>query len=177
MVKKSISLVLLFMIVLAGCVSKSAVSNKTSINVITNENGTGNGKSVPFEYAFSGFVFVDDIVNDLPIGTKVFNTQQEWNSFAGKSFPYNDIPLPVYSGGIDFTKNSLIYYSILDAKADFYAKAWQIDKITVENQQLNVTAKELDGKLTITANSSERKGGHRYVILAVVEKKYLQNIK
>jgi len=177
MVKKLISLVLFFMIALTGCTNKFALSSNTSINVTTNDNIISKGKLIPFKYAFTGFVFVDDVVNDLPIGTKVFNTQKEWNNFVSKSFPYDDIPMPVYSGGIDFIKDSLIYYSILDAKGDFYAKAWQIDKITVENQQLNVTAKELDNNLTITANNSEKKGGHRYVILAAVEKKYLQNIK
>ncbi|MDV3425709.1 MAG: hypothetical protein LIR50_00295 [Bacillota bacterium] len=177
MVKKSIGLVLLLMMVLTGCADKFDISNKTSINVTAIEDSAGLDKSIPYKYAFTGFVFVDDVVNGLPAGTKVFNTQEEWNSFVSDSFPYSDIPLPVYSGGINFTKDSLIYYSIVDAKVDFYAKAWQIDKITVKNQKLNVIVKNLDGNLTITANNSEKKGGHRYVILAAVEKKYLQDIK
>jgi len=177
MVKKSISLVLFFMIFLTGCANKSAVNNKTSVKVTTNQNSISNEKSIPFMYAFTGFVSVKDVYNDLPNGVKVFNTQEEWTKFVNKSFPYNDIPLPIYSGGIDFAKDSLIYYSIVDSKADFYAKAWQIDKIIVENQQINVITKDLDGNLTITANNSEKNGGHRYVILTTVEKKYLQNIK
>jgi hypothetical protein len=165
------------MIIFTGCVNKAAVNNNTSITMTTKQDSINKDKSIPFKYAFTGFVAVEDVYKDLPNGVKVFNTKEEWAEFVNKSFPFNDIPLPVYSGGIDFTKDSLIYYSIVDAKADFYAKAWQIDKIIVENQQLNVITKDLDGNLTITANNSGEKGGHRYVILATIEKKYLQDIK
>lgn len=179
MVKKSIILVLLIMVVLTGCSNKSVVGNNTSNTaaVINKQNKISDGKSTPYNYAFTGFVSVKDVINDLPIGIKVFNTQEEWTEFVSKSFPYADIPLPVYSGGIDFTKDSLVYYSIVDAKADFYAKAWQIDRITLQNQQLNITTKDLDGNLTVTANNSEKTGYHRYVILVTIEKQYLQNIK
>lgn len=86
------------------------------------QNKANNNKSIPFKYYFTGFVSVKDVVNDLPIGIKVFNTQDDWSKFTDKSFPYNDIPLPVYSGGIDFEKDSLIYYSDVDAKEIFMQK-------------------------------------------------------
>jgi hypothetical protein len=173
MFKKLISIGLLFMLIFTGCANRFAVKN-TSVKVTTKQVSSNKDNSIPFKYAFTGFVSVKDVYNDLPNGVKTFNTQEEWTEFVNKSFPYNDIPLPVYSGGIDFTKDSLVYYSIVDAKADFYAKAWQIDKIIMENQQLKVITKDLDGNLTITANNSEKNGGHRYVILVTVEKNYLQ---
>lgn len=177
MMKKPLCLALLTMLIFTGCGNNSAISNTAHKNTTTKQTNLNKRTSIPFKYAFTGFVYVDDVINGLPTGTKIFNNLKQWQDFAHKSFPYNDIPLPVYSGGIDFTKNSLIYYSVFDAKGDFYAKAWQFDKITVKNHQLNITTKDLDGNLTITANNSEKKGGQRYVILATVDKKYLNGIK
>ena len=179
MVKEDIGLVLLIMIMLTGCSNKAVVANNASktTNVKTEQNNASETKSIPFKYAFTGFVPVKDVVNDLPVGIKVFNTQEEWAIFFDKSFPYADIPLPIYSGGIDFTKDSLVYYSVVDAKVDFYAIARQIDKIIIQNQQLNITTKDLDGNLAITANNSENSDKHRFVILVTIEKQYLKYIK
>lgn len=175
--KKAISLfVLLITLILIGYTNKSVISSNTHKKTIS-KTSINRAGSIPFTYAFTGFVYVDDVYNSLPTGIKVFNSQNQWDNFVHKSFSYNDIPLPVYSGGLNFSKYSLIYDSNVDAKGDFYAKAWQINKIAVINHKLNVTIKDLDGKLTITANNSAKKGGQRYVILATVEKKYLKDLK
>ena len=65
MFKKSISLIFLCMVILSGCASNSAISNNTSISSATKKTSNVKDKSIPFKYAFTGFVFTDDIVNGL----------------------------------------------------------------------------------------------------------------
>ena len=175
MIKRSICFLFLIMTMLTGYTDQPAAGKNIShAAVLTNKI---NNKSIPFKYAFTGFVSVKDVINDLPTGIMIFNTQDEWTKFASEIFPYDDIPLPVYSGGIDFSKDSFVYYSKVDAKADFYSKAWQIDTISLDNHRLNINTKDLDGKLTITANNSEKSDKHRYVILITIDKRHLSELK
>ena len=169
--KKFISLVLIVMVILTGCISKS-VSGSNMLNAYAATN-----KSIPFKYAFTGFVPVKDVYKDLPSGVKVFKTEKDWTKFKDKYLAGVNIPYPGYAGGFNFSKNYVIYYSTLDAKADFYAKAWQIGKVSIVNKQVKIALKEISSSLTITASNSEKFGGHRYVIILTVNKNYLKSVK
>ena len=177
--KKLIGLVLLVMVILTGCANKSASINKIpdAYAATNNQVKKSESRTIPFKYAFTGFVQVKDVYNDLPVGVQVFKTQEEWNKFKDKYLASANIPYAGYSGGFDFSSDYVVYYSMLDAKADFYAKAWQIDKVTLENQEIKLALKDISSNLTITASSSEKFGGQRYVIVITVNKNELKTIK
>jgi hypothetical protein len=81
--------------------------------------------------------------------------------------PYSEY----YTEPIDFNKQSVIYFSMLDAKADVNATASQINNIIIENNQLAVNAEPIDNLHIIVVN---REGaGHRYVIVVTVDKNSL----
>lgn len=100
----------------------------------------------------------------------------EWKEFKSKYFEYENMPFPLYPSDIDLTKESIIYYSLLDAKADSYAEARQIKNITIVDGQLAVNTYEFDNNLRITVSNHEN-AQHRYVILVTVSKSSLSNIK
>lgn len=177
--KKLIGLVLLIMVILTGCTNKLVSVNNVpdAYAAANNQVKKSKGRTIPFKYAFTGFVQVKDVYNDLPAGVKVFKTQEEWNKFKDKYLASANIPYAGYSGGFDFSSDYVIYYSMLDAKADFYAKAWQIDKVTLENKKIDITPKDISSSLTITASSSEKFGGQRYVIIITVNKDVLKSVK
>jgi len=165
-----ISLILIFSIM--GCSGKfkpSTTPKKVSDKISTN---TAIKTGISFQYAFSGFVDMKSTIYDYPAGTIIFSTDSEWTAFKGKYLSYS-IPYSGYNvDPIDFTKQSVIYYSIISAKPDSYAIAYQIDNIQIQSKKLIINTKFFENNFNIMiANLNNIY--HRFVIAVTVDKKDL----
>lgn len=164
MLKKNKILYILFLalIFLTGCSHNQPINTKTNISI---------NKEIPFNYIFTGFVTVKNI-NDIPTDTVTFSSQKEWETFKEKYLKY-EIPYSgYYAEPIDFNKQLVVYYSILDSKPDVYSTAFQIGNLGYENGKITVTSKPLDNNLKIIVENRENKG-HRYVVVFAIDKNYL----
>jgi hypothetical protein len=189
--KWRIALLILFavsvLINISGCSKTSIPSqkknslsqNQTQNNTISppgnesNANNAGSNLSandIPFSYAFTGFIVVNNVQEDLPIGTELINTESAWTKFENKylsDMAYSEY----YAEPIDFNKQSVIYFSMLDAKADVYATASQIKDILIKNNQLVVNVEPIGNLHIIVVNRES--ASHRYVIVVTVNKNSL----
>lgn len=174
---KLLYLLFVFLVFLIGCSPNKEISIKPNIpaneerkSIIT-DNQVLSDNEIPFNYIFTGFVTVKNI-NDIPIDTITFSSQKEWETFKERYLRY-EIPYSGYNvEPVDFNEQMVVYYSVLDAKADVYCTASQIDNVKYENDKIKVELKPLDNNLKIISVNREDTG-HRYVIVFAIDKKYL----
>ncbi|MFA6941218.1 MAG: hypothetical protein WCQ54_09605 [Clostridiaceae bacterium] len=150
----------LTIIFLVGC-SYNPINSKNSV-----EQQSKSEKNISFNCFYAGFVLEKDMF-ELPRGIVLLNNESEWKAFKDKYFSkssdmnYRELPE-------DFTKQSIIYYSILSPNPTIFSKAFQIDKFQISNNKLSIITKELDNiEVTVPNHDSSM---HRFVILAAVNK-------
>jgi hypothetical protein len=82
--------IVLVSMVVSGCSGQSKSSLSQAQKQTSNEstpNKTGSTlatNGIPFSYVFTGFVVVNDVQKDLPIGTELINSESAWNKFENK---------------------------------------------------------------------------------------------
>lgn len=159
--------------IFVGCNNIGRLSNITK--PIYQAKSVSQNKVIPFKYFYEGFVLQNNSKlpignNELPVGTVVINTDKEWSDFKNKYLDYKSGDMAYrFNTPADFAKESIIYNSVLNAKPDIYAVAYQIDKIRIEDSKINVLIRDLDNNLRITTTNYEG-ADHRYIILVTVNK-------
>lgn len=129
-------------------------------------------KCIPFEYVYSAFIVVKNI-RDLPMTTEVINTENEWTTFKDKYLSYDfGIHSQFHTKRINFTKQSIIYYSRLDAKADTFAMAYKIDNILIKNDKLVINEKPIGNNFEVVVVNKEN-ALHRFAVVLTIDKKYI----
>ncbi|MFL0245553.1 hypothetical protein [Candidatus Clostridium stratigraminis] len=152
--------------------TSNLIESNNSVKVTIDQNKSSDG-NIAFNSFYEGFVLEKDIF-ELPQGAVLLNTKSEWDAFKNKYFSkstdmnYSTLPPE------DFTKQSIIYYSILGPLPSTFSENFQIDKIKILNNKLDITTRSSANTKVTVANSNS--SIHRFVILAAVNKPDIKNV-
>lgn len=181
MKKVMIYFLIITICLLAGCSNNHAkLINKTENPktgiVVSSQNSVEqklkSKDSIPFNCFYSGFVLENDMF-ELPRGTVLLNSESEWKAFKNKYFSKN-IDMEYCRIPDDFTKQSIVYYSVFSSEPSTFAEAFQIKEIEVSDNKLSAISEELGStKITVSNYDSLM---YRFVVLAAVNKSDISNV-